>query len=277
MSKKYAAILATLRSLNSRAEAEFRRGMAEVDGVDGCEGAVAQIAERLRGIVEMPARGYWPPLRVCPEARRLLAALGFAETPGGGFSYAGDKRPATLALLDLAARALEAFVPSPRRASDGLKAEPDVGSAGTTTVVAVRGRRVERRRFFSSDSLADVLTWLRAAFDVADLDLKDVQATDPRRPVFEAADARRSLQALGLWPGCELQVEDRRQSTAKPRQPDRAATKPKPSDVFKAIAGRFDAADDPSRGGRPALKSRDAAARRASRDAPRRPLVPAPA
>lgn len=232
---KHQRALAELHVLNSRAEAAFRRGLAELNGMPDCELVVGKIAARLKAIVETPRRSFWPPLQLPQEANLLMTSIGFLKT-GLGYEYVGPKTPATMACLEVAARALELFTPQHTSAATG---EPELGAAGTVSVVAVRGNVRKRRRFWASDSLDAVLIWLRSAFADDNISVGDLRATAPPCRI-ECSDQKRTLQALGFWPGVELHISSNAVPSTERRAP---AYGTKPSDVLKAITTRFDKQD----------------------------------
>lgn len=236
---KHQRALAELHVLNSRAEAAFRRGLADLNGRRDCESIVGKITARLKAMVDTPQRSWWPPLELPQEANVLMTSIGFLKT-AVGYEYVGPKTPATMACLEIAARALELFRPEYDAAA--ASGEPELGAAGTVSVVAVRHNVRKRRRFWASDSLETVLMWLRHhAFEDDHIRLSDLCATAPPRHL-ESSDQKRTLQALGFWPGVELQLK------SKALSPERRISMPgtKPSDILKAITTRFDTQDGPA-------------------------------
>lgn len=208
MTKSYDRTIAQLRLQNSRAADAFVRGL---EGLT--PDVVAAIADAVQDVLDNPSLSYRRPLRL-QEAQTLLGALGFQD---GVFAL--PTTPAVLDQLALALRALRNWRPTPQK------------DEGNVSVIV----GTQRRRFRSSDKLNDILEW-------AGLPLEKLRATAPLR-IFEPADEQRSLQALGLWPGVSFDiVDDAPHPIVKPRQ-----NRPKPSDIFKNIAARHDAAPSSSK------------------------------
>jgi len=194
--------------------------------------------------------------------------------------HTGSKSPAALAELDLAREALDSFRATAKARAESrtaqerlahLRPEPPVGTAGTVTItLRDTVRRVYRRRFAADHSLSDVIVWARVVCADDKLDARSLRATDPVVRLT-SDDTSSTLQRLGFFPGAALDVVEPRSDEKKVPLKKKPSTKPKPSELFKAIATRFDDAERP-----PATRLGAATAAPRSDRVPRR-LAPAPA
>lgn len=156
-----------------------------------------------------------------------------------------------------AAQAAQAAAASKARHLAATPPEPEVGAAGTTTLrfILPDGPPVTRR-FYADHTFGQVQSYMRAllpesrgrAVNVTDV----VSACDESHNLGDA-QAQRTLQALGLWPSARLACLP---GDASAPPPDAAATlkrplpaapaagkssrKPKPSEIFKQMRGRFE-------------------------------------
>ena len=105
----------------------------------------------------------------------------------------------------------------------------------------------ERRRYEADDTFAKALAWIRVVVDDPDLGCDQVAVEFPKKRLAED-DGGRTLQALGLWPSATLRVGAEPAPLLPPPPPRglRLGGKPKPSDLFRRVKSRFDAAPAPA-------------------------------
>jgi len=276
LQERYKRSLARLMLVNTARARQFEEGLNECDED---EATVRRVVDALERVIATPQLALQPSFRAPKSAETLLLALGF-RSPGadGLFAYDGPKTPATLEELKIAVDALESFSKRTKTPTH-VKPEPAVGQSGTTTVLLVVDGVAHRRRFSADDLLEDVTAWARTIARGGTL-----VATAPASGPLRDDDKRKTLQALGFWPGVTLKAhnDDEKATVAKTTK----AHKPKPSDLFKAINRRFDDAP-PTTGSKssrllraPPATRLDAAneqQQRRSKQPPRPVAAPAPA
>jgi len=241
----YQQTLDRLKTVGSREHATFESAVASLRGRDDYAETVADARAALDALVSDPDL-FSSRRASCGGggASLLMGALGFRPLVGTRYEYVGLRTPVTLRRLELASKALASFAdeePARRAAArfDGLPPEPPLGAAGTTTLLLLPSR--DRRRYAADDPLAKVVPWVRVAGQAPGASAVDLELVHP--PSAEAlcaADERKTLQALGLWPSATLRLRGADAPAPAPAPAKATVKKPKPSDLFKRVKNRFD-------------------------------------
>ncbi|KAJ1444668.1 hypothetical protein M885DRAFT_552353 [Pelagophyceae sp. CCMP2097] len=255
----YDGLLETLKLYNSAHALLFRAACASVAKLDAVRRAqvIDDVCAAATWVVDNPERRLAPPCRARGAAHEeLLGVLGFAPRDGlfayeGArtdvalrklFAYEGARTDVALRKLQIAVRALReleavATAADALQPAAALRPEPPQGAAGTASINLVVDGRRHRRRFYADDVFETVIAWARTVDDELDAARLVVDGGG----VFEAADASKTLQALGLWPGAALEARHPcappKAAAAKAAAPS-TSSKPRPSDIFKAISQR---------------------------------------
>lgn len=241
----------TLKTVGTAQEMQFRQATDALRACDDYEATLSAAQLALHRLCADPllfasTRASVPGA----GAAKLMAALGYRSADGAHFVFEGAKSPVVLRRLALATKALDAYRADERarRATAkfaALPAEPSPGASGTTTLRVMPAN--ERRRYEADDTFAKALAWIRVVVDDPDLGCDQVTVEFPKKRLT-ADDGGRTLQALGLWPSATLRVGGEPAPPLPPPPPRglRLGGKPKPSDLFRRVKSRFDAAPAPA-------------------------------
>mmetsp|Transcript_31518 Transcript_31518/g.101202 ORF Transcript_31518/g.101202 Transcript_31518/m.101202 type:complete len:281 (-) Transcript_31518:1012-1854(-) len=205
--ESYKKSLGRLLVANADRHVAFVRGLKELEDSNSpelVESTVRSIVAALERLIETPELSNWPFRVSSAKAETLLLCLGFRSARADGFyAFEGRKTPAVLGELRLAVDALRDFKPRPKPPTKQLKPEPALGASGTTSVLLVVGKTAHRRRFEADDLLKDVVEW---AETITHKDAPSLTATAPASELTLPQDERKTLQALGFWPGVTLRL-----------------------------------------------------------------------